>query len=131
MDARLPPLDTLGFALGDAHVIRNAGGVVTDDVIRSLALSQRKLGTTEIVLIHHTDCGLGKVTDEEFSAELEADAGEAPGFPIEAFVDVDDSVRESIRRLRSSPFLPAKDAIRGYVWDVETGRLREIDSPPA
>ena len=131
MDARLPPLDALGLKLGDAHVIRNAGGVVTDDVIRSLALSQRKLGTTEIVLIHHTDCGLGKVTDDEFIAELEADAGVRPPFSIDAFTDVEESVRESIRRLRSSPFLPSRDAIRGYVYDVEAGRLGEVDPPQA
>ena len=127
MDARLPPLDALGLELGDAHVLRNAGGVVTDDVIRSLALSQRKLGTTEVVPANQTDGGLGKITDEEFSAELEEAAGEPAPFPTEAFTDVDDSVRESIRRLRSSPFLPSRDRIRGYVWDVGSGELREVD----
>ena len=126
MDARLPPLDALGLALGDAHVIRNAGGIVTDDVIRSLAISQRKLGTTEIVLIHHTDCGMTTITDEAFVAELEADAGEPPPFAIGAFADVEGSVRESIRRLRESPFLPSRDQIRGYVYDVVSGELAEV-----
>lgn len=126
MDARLPPLDALGLALGDAHVIRNAGGIVTDDVIRSLAISQRKLGTTEIVLVHHTDCGMTSFTDAEFAAELEADAGEAPPFAIGAFADAAESVRESIRRLRRSPFLTSRDRIRGYVYDVESGDLAEV-----
>ena len=127
MDARVEPLVALGLDLGDAHVLRNAGGVVTDDVIRSLAISQRRLGTEEVVLVHHTDCGMGKLTDEEFTAELAEAAGEEPGFAIESFDDVDASVRRSIERLRESPFLPHRDRIRGYVYDVETGDLREVE----
>lgn len=126
MDARLPPLDALGLELGDAHVIRNAGGVVTDDVIRSLAISQRKLGTTEIVLIHHTDCGMTTITDEAFAAELEAAAGQPPPFAIGAFDDAEESVRESIRKLQGSPFLASRERIRGYVYDVESGRLAAV-----
>ncbi len=126
MDARLPPLDALGLELGDAHVIRNAGGVVTDDVIRSLAISQRKLGTTEIVLVHHTDCGMTTISDEGFAAELEAAAGEPPPFAIGAFADAEQSVRESARRLRDSPFLPSRERIRGYVYDVESGELAAV-----
>lgn len=131
MDARLDVAAALGLEPGAAHVIRNAGGVVSDDVVRSLAISQRKLGTTEIVLVHHTRCGMATITDEEFSAELEADAGVAPPFPIEAFDDVDGSVRESIVRLRNSPFIPRRDRIRGFVYDVDTGLLREVDPGPA
>ena len=130
MDARLDVAEVLGLEPGDAHIMRNAGGVITDDVIRSLALSQRKLGTREIVLVHHTDCGLGKITDEEFIAELEGDAGETPPFAIESFDDVDESVRESMRRLRASPFLVSRDRVRGYVYDVESGSLREVDPRP-
>jgi carbonic anhydrase len=126
MDARLEPLAALGLEVGDAHVLRNAGGIVSEDTIRSLALSQRKLGTREVALIHHTDCGLEKITDEEFRAELEEETGEAPDFPIGAFEDVEASVRESIRRVRESPFIPHRDAVRGYVYEVETGQLREV-----
>lgn len=126
MDARLPPLDALGLELGDAHVIRNAGGIVTDDVIRSLAISQRKLGTTEIVLVHHTDCGMTTISEEGFAAELEVDAGEPPPFAIGAFADSTESVRQSIRRLEASPFLPSRESIRGYVYDVESGELAEV-----
>jgi carbonic anhydrase len=128
MDVRLDPLPALGLELGDAHVLRNAGGVITDDVIRSLAISQRKLGTEEIALVHHTDCGMEKITDEEFGAELEVDAGESPPFAIESFDDVDESVRESMRRIRNSPFLLHREKVRGFVFDVETGRLDEVEA---
>lgn len=127
MDCRIDVHAVLGLQEGEAHILRNAGGIVTDDVIRSLALSQHKLGTERVVLIHHTDCGLEKVTDEGFRQELERDAGVAPEFEIGSFDDVDGSVRESIRRLRSSPFLPRTDEVRGFVFDVGTGRLSEVD----
>ncbi len=126
MDCRIDLEVAIGLQRGEAHVLRNAGGVVTDDTIRSLALSQRKLGTREVMLIHHTDCGLEKITDEEFRAELEEDTGEAPDFPIGAFADVEDSVRESVRRIRESRFIPHRDAVSGYVYDVETHQLREV-----
>jgi len=127
MDSRLNVFAALGLNDGEAHVIRNAGGVITDDVIRSLALSQRKLGTREIVLVHHTDCGLEKVTDDGFRAELQEETGMAPPFAIESFDDVEASVRGSIARVRNSPFLPHRDCVRGFVYDVETGRLAEVD----
>jgi carbonic anhydrase len=111
---------------GESHVIRNAGGVVTDDVIRSLAVSQRLLGTTEIILIHHTDCGLQKITDDEFKREVEAETGIRPPWAVEAFTDAAGDVRQSIGRLKASPFVPHKDAIRGFVFDVATGRLNEV-----
>ena len=126
MDARLEPNRILGLEPGDAHVIRNAGGVVTDDEIRSLSISQHLLGTREIVLIQHTDCGMQKFTDEEFAERLERETGERPGWSPEAFSDLDQSVRESIERIRSSPFVPSTDSVRGFVYDVETGRLREV-----
>jgi carbonic anhydrase len=126
MDARMDVLALLGLDVGDAHVLRNGGGVVTDDVIRSLVISQRKLGTTGIVLVHHTDCGMTKLRDDEFVAELEAETGVRPSFAIEAFRDPDESVRESIARLRRSPFLSHTDDIAGFVFDVETGRLRPV-----
>src|SRR2546427_956463 len=126
MDARLSPCGLLGLSEGDAHVIRNAGGVVTDDVIRSLAISQRLLGTNEIVLIHHTDCGMLTFHDDEVKAQIEADTGIRPPFALEAFGDVDADVRQSIARIKASPFVPSKDSIRGFVYEVETGRLREI-----
>ncbi|HEX5928082.1 MAG TPA: carbonic anhydrase [Solirubrobacterales bacterium] len=126
MDSRLDVFAALGLGDGEAHVLRNAGGVVTDDTIRSLALSQRKLGTREVMLIHHTDCGLEKVTDDGFRAELAADAGVEPEFPIGAFTDVDGAVRESVRRVRESPFLPHRGSVRGFVYDVDTHRLREV-----
>ena len=126
MDARLNPYGILGLAEGDSHVIRNAGGVVTDDVIRSLAISQRLLGTTEIVLIHHTDCGMLTFHDDDVKAQIEADTGIRPPFALEAFGDVDADVRQSIARIKASPFVPSKDSIRGFVYEVETGRLREI-----
>jgi carbonic anhydrase len=126
MDSRMKIFGLLGMADGESHVIRNAGGVVTDDVIRSLAISQRLLGTTEIILIHHTDCGLQKITDEEFKRELEADTGIRPPWAVEAFTDAAADVRQSIGRLKASPFVPHKDAIRGFVFDVATGRLNEV-----
>jgi len=130
MDSRLDVFAALGLEEGQAHVLRNAGGVITDDVIRSLALSQRKLGTREIVLIHHTDCGLEKVTDDGFRAELQEDTGMAPSFAIESFTDVEESVRGSIARVRNSPFLPHRDRVRGFVYDVDTGRLSEVEPQP-
>ena len=126
MDARLDPAKALGLEEGDAHVIRNAGGVVTEDGIRSLAISQIMLGTDEIVLIHHTDCGLLKFTDEEFKERLERELGSRPGWESGAFDNLEGSVRASIARIEASPFIPNKDSIRGFVYDVETGRLREV-----
>ncbi len=126
MDARIETGRLLGLEEGDAHVIRNAGGVVTDDVIRSLAISQRLLGTQEIILIHHTDCGMLTFKDDEVKAQIEADTGLRPPFALEAFSDPEDDVRQSIRRIQASPFVPHKDEIRGFVYDVETGRLNEV-----
>ena len=126
MDARLNPYGVLGLSEGDSHVIRNAGGVVTDDVIRSLAISQRLLGTTEIVLIHHTGCGMLTFRDDEVKAQIEADTGLRPPFALEAFPDLESDVRQSIARIKASPFVPVKDSIRGFVYEVETGRLREV-----
>jgi carbonic anhydrase len=126
MDSRLNVFAMLGLAEGDAHVIRNAGGVVTDDAIRSLAISQRLLGTEEIILIHHTGCGMLGFTDEEFRSAIEQDTGIKPGWATEAFTDVDADVRQSIARIKASPFLPRTDAVRGFVYQVETGRLREV-----
>jgi carbonic anhydrase len=126
MDARLNVYGALGLQEGDAHVIRNAGGVVSDDVIRSLAISQRLLGTEEIVLIHHTDCGMLTFTDDEFKASIEKDTGIRPEWAAEAFSDLDGDVRQSIARIKASPFIPKKDAVRGFVYEVESGRLREV-----
>jgi len=126
MDARIETGRLLGLEEGDAHVIRNAGGVVTDDVIRSLAISQRLLGTTEIVLIHHTDCGMLTFKDDGLKSQIEEDTGLRPPFALEAFSDPEDDVRQSVRRIQSSPFVPRKDKIRGFVYDVETGRLNEV-----
>ena len=126
MDARLNPYGVLGLSEGDSHVIRNAGGVVTDDVIRSLTISQRLLGTKEIILIHHTGCGMLTFHDDDVKAQIEADTGIRPSFALEAFSDVDADVRQSIARIKASPFVPNKDSIRGFVYEVETGRLREI-----
>ncbi|HEX4490910.1 MAG TPA: carbonic anhydrase [Acidimicrobiia bacterium] len=125
MDSRMDLFALLGLEVGDAHVLRNGGGVITDDVIRSLAISQRKLGTKGIVLVHHTDCGMTKLRDDEFASELEAATGERPGFAIEAFQDADASVRESIARLQRSPFVVSDD-VAGFVFDVETGRIRPV-----
>jgi len=128
MDARLDPARVLGLEDGDAHVVRNAGGVITDDVIRSLIISQHLLGTTEIVLIHHTDCGMLTFRDDEVKAQIEAETGIRPPFALEAFRDLHDNVRQSTARLKASPFVPHKDAIRGFVYDVVTGTLTEV--PP-
>ena len=126
MDARLDPGRALGLQEGDAHVIRNAGGVVTHDAIRSLAISQHLLGTEEIVLIQHTDCGMQTFTDEELADRLEQHAGERPPFEAHAFEDLEQNLRDSIRALQESPFLLKTDAVRGFVYEVETGRLREL-----
>ena len=126
MDARLNLYAALGLHEGDAHVIRNAGGVVTDDAIRSLAISQRLLGTAEIMLVHHTGCGMLTFTDDEFKSAIETDTGITPEWPVEAFSDLDADVRQSIARIQASPFIPHKESIRGFVYDVETGRLREV-----
>lgn len=126
MDARLNVYSVLGLQEGDAHVIRNAGGVVTDDAIRSLAISQRLLGTEEIVLIHHTGCGMLTFTDDEFRASIEQDTGIRPEWAAEAFGDLEGDVRQSINRLRASPFIPHRESVRGFVYEVETGRLREV-----
>ena len=126
MDARLNVYAMLGLAEGEAHVIRNAGGVVTDDEIRSLAISQRLLGTREVILIHHTDCGMLTFTDDDFRAAIQADTGIKPPWAAEAFSDLDTDVRQSIARLKVSPFLPHTDAVRGFVFDVGTGRLNEV-----
>jgi carbonic anhydrase len=126
MDARLNPYGVLGLSEGDAHVIRNAGGVVTDDVIRSLTISQRLLGTNEILLIHHTDCGMLTFHDDDVKAQIEADTGIRPAFALEAFPDLEGDVRQSIARIKASPFIPNKDSIRGFVYEVETGRLVEV-----
>ena len=126
MDARLNPYGALGLTEGDAHVIRNAGGVVTDDEIRSLAISQRLLGTEEIILIHHTDCGMLTFTDDQFKRQIQDDVGIKPEWAAEAFPDLDEDVRQSIARIKASPFIPKKDSVRGFVYDVKTGRLREV-----
>ena len=126
MDARLDVHGMLGLELGDAHVIRNAGGVITDDEIRSLVISQRLLGTTEILLIHHTDCGMLTFSDDEVADQIEADVGVRPPFALESFPDLEGNVRESIERIKTNPFIPNKDAVRGFVYEVETGRLREV-----
>lgn len=126
MDARLDLHKALGLQLGDCHTIRNAGGVVTDDVIRSLTISQRALGTRSVVLIHHTGCGMEAIT-EEFRHDLELEVGQRPAWAVEAFRDVDQDVRQSMQRVRTSPFLLHTDDVRGFVFDVRTGRLREID----
>jgi carbonic anhydrase len=126
MDARLDPARALGLGEGDAHVIRNAGGVVTDEEIRSLAISQNLLGTEEIVLIHHTDCGMLTFNDEDFAERLERETGSRPSWDAHAFGDLDEDVRASIERIRDSPFIPRKESVRGFVYEVETGRLREV-----
>ena len=126
MDARLNVYGMLGLQEGDAHVIRNAGGVITDDEIRSLVISQRLLGTTEIVLIHHTDCGMLTFTDDAVKDQIQADTGIRPEFALESFSDLEGDVRQSMARIQASPFIPHKDAVRGFVYEVETGRLREV-----
>lgn len=126
MDARLDVGALLGLEEGDAHVIRNAGGVITDDAIRSLTISQRLLGTREIMLIHHTDCGMLTFTDDEVKAKILAETGIRPAFAMEAFADLDGDVRQSVARIKASPFVPHCDGIRGFVYEVESGRLREV-----
>ncbi|MEX2587917.1 MAG: carbonic anhydrase [Actinomycetota bacterium] len=126
MDARVNVFELLGLQEGDAHVIRNAGGVVTDDVIRSLTISQRLLGTREVVLIHHTDCGMLSVAEEELRAEIEADTGVRPPFDLGVFDDLEADVRESIARIQASLFIPNKTAVRGFVLDLKTGELNEV-----
>jgi carbonic anhydrase len=128
MDARLDPAQILGLEAGDAHVIRNAGGAVTDDAIRSLAISQHLLGTEEIVLIQHTDCGMQKFSDDEIAERLEQHAGEPPPFRAYTFRDLEQNLRESVRALENSPFLLRTDAVRGFVYDVDSGRLTEVSS---
>jgi carbonic anhydrase len=126
MDARLNVYGVLGLTEGDAHVIRNAGGVVTDDAIRSLAISQRLLGTEEIILIHHTGCGMLTFTDDDFRAAIEQDTGIKPEWAAESFPDLEADVRQSIARVKASPFISRKDSVRGFVYEVETGKLREV-----
>lgn len=129
MDSRLNVFEALGLRDGEAHVLRNAGGVITDDVIRSLAVSQRRLGTREVILIHHTDCGMQTLSDDGFRAELQEATGVAPAFAIESFTDLDADVRQSILRVRRSDFLLHTDVVRGFVYDTDTHRLREIETP--
>ncbi len=126
MDARLDLFGILGLKPGDAHVIRNAGGVATDDVIRSLTISQRKLGTREIALVHHTDCGMLTFTEDELRLELLEETGTKPSWAAETFTDLDVDVRSSMQRVRQSPYVPYRDHVRGFVYDVDTGVLREI-----
>ncbi|MFJ1767038.1 beta-class carbonic anhydrase [Amycolatopsis sp. NPDC088138] len=126
MDARINVYGVLGLNEGEAHVIRNAGGVVTEDEIRSLAISQRLLGTEEIILIHHTDCGMLTFTDDDFKKSIQEDVGVKPAWAAEAFTDLDTDVRQSIARIRNSPFIPKKDSVRGFVFDVATGKLNEV-----
>jgi carbonic anhydrase len=126
MDARLDPAGALGLHEGDAHVIRNAGGVVSEDAVRSLAISQRLLGTEEIVLIHHTDCGMLTFTDDEFKRSIQDEVGIKPEWAAESFRDLDEDVTQSIARIKASPFIPHKENVRGFVYDVATGKLREV-----
>ena len=126
MDARINLFSLLGLREGDAHIIRNAGGVITEDEIRSLAISQRLMGTREIIVMHHTDCGMQYFSDEEFRQELEAETGVAVPWDTEAFTDIDLDVRKSVTRIRESPFIPHRDQVRGFVYEVETGLLREV-----
>ena len=129
MDARINVFAALGLTEGDAHVIRNAGGAVTDDVIRSLVISQRLLGTREVAVIHHTDCGMQKFRDDDLRQRIEAEVGIRPPFAMEAFADLDADVRQSVARVRASPFLARTEAVRGFVYEVHSGRLREV--PPS
>jgi len=131
MDARLDVHKILGLQEGDAHVIRNAGGAVTDDAIRSLAISQRLLGTKEIILIHHTDCGMLTFTDDDVKGKIEKETGIRPAFALEAFSDLDEDVKQSINRIKASPFVPNKSSIRGFVYDVRTGKLNEVGAAVA
>lgn len=127
MDARLRAYSILGIKEGDAHVIRNAGGVVTDDVVRSLIVSQRLLGTRHIVLVHHTDCGMTTFTDDEMKENIEEETGIKPALSFESFTDADADVRQSIKRIQTNPFIPYKDSIQGFVFEVETGKLLPVD----
>jgi carbonic anhydrase len=126
MDARLDVHKILGLEEGDAHVIRNAGGVITDDEVRSLTISQRLLGTREVILIHHTDCGMLTFSDDELKAQIHEEVGMKPHFSMESFSDLEEDVRQSIARIKASPFIPRKESVRGFIYEVETGRLREI-----
>ena len=126
MDARLNVYGALGLSEGDAHVIRNAGGVVTDDEIRSLAISQRLLGTEEIILIHHTDCGMLTFHDDDFKAQIQKETGIKPEWAAEAFDDLDEDIKQSIARIKASPFIPRTESVRGFVYDVKTGKLNEV-----
>ena len=126
MDARLNVYALLGLREGEAHVIRNAGGVVSDDVLRSLVISQRLLGTREVILVHHTDCGMLTFTDDAVKADIEADVGLRPHFALEAFSDLERDIRQSIARIKASPFVPHKDAVRGFIYDVRSGALQEV-----
>ncbi|MEK7292208.1 MAG: carbonic anhydrase [Actinomycetota bacterium] len=126
MDARLDPAKVLGLEEGDAHVIRNAGGVATDDAIRSLVISQRLLGTKDVVLVHHTDCGMLTFKDDELKASIAAETGIRPQFALESFADPEDDVRQSIRRIQSSPFIPHTTNVRGFIYDVRSGNLNEV-----
>jgi carbonic anhydrase len=126
MDARLNPYRLLGLTEGDAHVIRNAGGVVTSDAIRSLAISQRLLGSEEVILLHHTDCGMLTFSDDDFRRQVQEDTGIKPEWAVETFPDLDEDVRQSIARIKASPFIPHKDRVRGFVYDVHDGSLREV-----
>ncbi|HEX6205037.1 MAG TPA: carbonic anhydrase [Solirubrobacterales bacterium] len=128
MDSRLDVFAALGLGDGEAHVLRNAGGIITDDVIRSLAISQRRLGTREAMLVHHTDCGMQKITDDGFRMELQETTGVSPSFAIESFQDVEADVRQSILRVRRSVFLPHRDVVRGFVYDVDSHQLREVEA---
>jgi carbonic anhydrase len=127
MDACLDVHKNLGLEEGDAHVIRNAGGVITDDEIRSLTISQRLLGTREVILIHHTDCGMLTFSDDELKQQIQEEAGIKPHFSMESFSDLEQDVRQSIRRIQASPLIPHKDSVRGFIYEVETGRLREVN----
>ena len=127
MDARLDVHKILGLEEGDAHVIRNAGGVITDDEVRSLTISQRLLGTREVILIHHTDCGMLTFSDDEFKAQIHEEVGMKPHFSMESFSDLEEDVRQSVARIQASPFIPHKQSVRGFVYEVETGRLREVN----
>src|SRR5213592_44540 len=131
MDARLNPYGLLGLQEGDAHVIRNAGGVVSDDVIRSLAISQRLLGTREIILIHHTDCGMLTFHDDDLKRKIEEETGIRPAFALEAFTNLEDDVKQSIARIKASPFIPNKSSVRGFVYDVRSGKLNEVGAAVA
>ncbi len=127
MDARLDVHKILGLEEGDVHVIRNAGGVITDDEVRSLTISQRLLGTREVILIHHTDCGMLTFSDDELKAQIHEEVGMKPHFSMESFSDLEEDVRQSVTRIQASPFIPHKESVRGFIYEVETGRLREVN----